>query len=58
MSAARVVSCFSESGRFAVMTLVGLSLGRAAVKAIPIRSDLLSGVSLITAAIVLPLVFA
>jgi putative Mn2+ efflux pump MntP len=42
----------------AVMSLVGLFLGRAAVKAIPIRSDLLSGVSLITAAIVLPLVFA
>jgi putative Mn2+ efflux pump MntP len=41
----------------ALMTLVGLCLGRAAVKAIPIRSDLLSGVSLLTAAIVLPLVF-
>jgi manganese efflux pump family protein len=42
----------------AVMSLVGLFLGRAAVRVIPIRSDLLSGVSLVTAAIVLPLVFA
>ncbi|HEY0812012.1 MAG TPA: manganese efflux pump [Pseudonocardia sp.] len=41
----------------AVMSLIGLCLGRAAVRAIPIRSDLLSGVSLLTAAIVLPLVF-
>jgi manganese efflux pump family protein len=40
-----------------VMSLVGLCLGRAAVRVIPIRSDLLSGVSLITAAVVLPLVF-
>ncbi len=42
----------------AVMSLVGLLLGRAAVRAIPIRSDLLSGVSLVAAAIVLPLVFS
>lgn len=42
----------------AVMTLVGLCLGRAAVKVIPIRADLLSGVSLVTAAVVLPLVFS
>ncbi len=41
-----------------VMSLAGLLLGRAAVRVIPIRSDLLSGVSLVTAAIVLPLVFA
>jgi putative Mn2+ efflux pump MntP len=41
----------------AMMSLVALCLGRAAVKAIPIRSDLLSGVSLVTAAVVLPLVF-
>ncbi len=40
-----------------VMSLVGLGLGRAAVGVIPIRSDLLSGVSLVTAAVVLPLVF-
>lgn len=42
----------------AVMSLAGLCVGRAAVRVIPIRSDLLSGVSLVTAAIVLPLVFA
>jgi putative Mn2+ efflux pump MntP len=41
-----------------VMSLVGLLVGRAAARVIPIRSDLLSGVSLITAAIVLPIVFA
>jgi putative Mn2+ efflux pump MntP len=40
-----------------LMSLAGLCLGRAAVRVIPIRSDLLSGVSLVTAAIVLPLVF-
>ena len=42
----------------AVMSLVGLFVGRAAARVIPIRSDLLSGVSLLTAAIVLPIVFA
>ena len=42
----------------AIMSLVGLLVGRAAARVIPIRSDLLSGVSLLTAAIVLPLVFA
>ncbi len=41
----------------AVMSLIGLCLGRAAVRVIPIRADLLSGVSLVTAAVVLPLVF-
>ena len=41
-----------------IMSLVGLLVGRAAARVIPIRSDLLSGVSLITAAIVLPIVFA
>lgn len=41
-----------------VMSLVGLCLGRAAVRVIPIRADLLSGASLVTAAIVLPLVFS
>lgn len=41
----------------AVMSLIGLCLGRAAVRMIPIRADLLSGVSLVTAAVVLPLVF-
>lgn len=42
----------------AVMSLAGLLLGRAAVRVIPLRTDLLSGISLVTAAIVLPLVFA
>jgi putative Mn2+ efflux pump MntP len=41
-----------------VMSFVGLLVGRAAARVIPIRSDLLSGVSLVTAAVVLPLVFA
>jgi manganese efflux pump family protein len=42
----------------AVMSFVGLWLGRLAVRAIPIRPDLLSAVSLLAAAIVLPLVFS
>jgi putative Mn2+ efflux pump MntP len=42
----------------AVMSFVGLCVGRAAVRMIPVRADLLSGVSLLAAAIVLPLVFA
>ncbi|WP_406727784.1 manganese efflux pump [Streptomyces sp. GD-15H] len=41
----------------AVMSLVGLRLGRAAARLIRIRSDLLSGVTLIIAAVALPLVF-
>ncbi|MEU6005989.1 manganese efflux pump [Streptomyces sp. NPDC047453] len=41
----------------AVMSLIGLQLGRAAVRLIRIRADLVSGVSLIIAAAVLPLVF-
>ncbi|MEU6576842.1 manganese efflux pump [Streptomyces sp. NPDC046805] len=39
----------------AVMSLVGLRLGRAAARLIRIRSDLLSGVTLIIAAAALPL---
>jgi putative Mn2+ efflux pump MntP len=42
----------------AVMSLVGLCIGRFAVRLIPIRSDLLSGISLVAAAIVLPIVFS
>jgi putative Mn2+ efflux pump MntP len=46
---------------FGVMTvllsLVGLRLGRAAARLIRLRSDLLSGVTLIIAAVALPLVF-
>jgi len=42
----------------AVMSFAGLCVGRAAVRVIPVRADLLSGVSLVAAAVVLPLVFA
>ncbi len=42
----------------AALSFVGLYLGRAAARAIRIRSDLVSGVSLVAAAIVLPIVFA
>jgi putative Mn2+ efflux pump MntP len=41
----------------AVMSLIGLQLGRAAARLIRIRSDLLGGVTLIMAAVALPLVF-
>lgn len=41
----------------AVMSLVGLQLGRAAARFIRVRADLLSGVTLIIAAVALPLVF-
>ena len=40
-----------------VLSLVGLQLGRAAARLIRIRTDLLSGVTLIIAAVALPLVF-
>lgn len=42
----------------AVMSLAGLCIGRFTTRLIPIRSDLMSGISLIAAAIVLPLVFS
>ncbi|MER6149555.1 manganese efflux pump MntP [Streptomyces hirsutus] len=41
----------------AMMSLIGLRLGRAAARLIRIRSDLLSGVTLIVAAVALPFVF-
>lgn len=41
----------------AVMSLIGLRLGSAAARLIRIRSDVLAGITLITAAIVLPLAF-
>lgn len=41
----------------AALSLVGLQLGRAVVRLVRIRSDLLSGVTLIVAAVALPLVF-
>jgi putative Mn2+ efflux pump MntP len=42
----------------AVMSLIGLCIGRFAARLIPIRSDLVSGISLVTAAILLPIVFS
>jgi putative Mn2+ efflux pump MntP len=42
----------------AVMSLVGLCIGRFAARLIPIRSDLVSGISLVTAAVVLPMAFS
>ena len=42
----------------AVTSFVGLCVGRAAVRVIPVRADLLSGISLLAAAVVLPIVFA
>ena len=41
----------------AVLSLVGLQLGRAAARLIRVRADLLSGITLIIAAAALPLVF-
>jgi manganese efflux pump family protein len=41
----------------AVLSLVGLRLGQAAARLIRIRSDLLSGITLMIAAVALPLVF-
>ncbi|MEU3344879.1 manganese efflux pump [Streptomyces sp. NPDC006700] len=41
----------------AVMSLIGLQLGRAAARLVRIRADLVSGVGLIIAAAVLPLAF-
>jgi putative Mn2+ efflux pump MntP len=41
----------------AVLSLVGLRLGRAVASLVRIRSDLLSGITLIMAAVALPLVF-
>ncbi|MGH3630256.1 MAG: manganese efflux pump MntP family protein [Sciscionella sp.] len=42
----------------AVMSFIGMCIGRAAARTIHIRSDLLSGISLVAAAIVLPIVFS
>ena len=41
----------------AVMSLIGLQIGRFAARLIRVRSDLLGGVTLIIAAVALPLVF-
>jgi putative Mn2+ efflux pump MntP len=53
-----VISAVTLGAVTAVMSFVGLWLGRLVVRAIPIRSDLLSAASLLGAAIVLPLVFS
>jgi putative Mn2+ efflux pump MntP len=42
----------------ALMSFAGLCLGRAAVRVIRVRADVLSGASLVAAAVVLPLVFS
>jgi putative Mn2+ efflux pump MntP len=42
----------------AVMSLAGLTIGRFAIRLIPLRPDVVSGISLITAAIILPIVFS
>jgi putative Mn2+ efflux pump MntP len=42
----------------AVMSLIGLCIGRFAARLIPIRADLLSGISLVSAAVILPIVFS
>lgn len=55
------LSPWLSAGIFGVMTamlsLAGLQLGRAAARLIRIRSDLLSGITLIIAAVALPLMF-
>jgi manganese efflux pump family protein len=53
-----VVPAVVLGGVTAVMSFAGLWLGRLAVRAIPVRADLLSAVSLLGAAIVLPLMFS
>ena len=42
----------------AAMSLVGLTIGRFAIRLIRLRPDVVSGISLITAAIILPMVFS
>lgn len=52
-----VFSAIAFGATTAVMSLIGLQLGRYAARLVRIRSDLLSGVALIAAAVVLPLLF-
>jgi putative Mn2+ efflux pump MntP len=52
-----VVSATVFGATTAVMSIAGLCLGRALGRLIRIRADLFSGVTLIIAAIVLPLAF-
>jgi len=42
----------------AVMSLAGLCLGRTAARLVPLRSDVVSGLSLVVAAIVLPIAYS
>lgn len=42
----------------AVMSLAGMCIGRFAARLIPLRADLVGGISLVSAAIVLPIVFS
>jgi putative Mn2+ efflux pump MntP len=42
----------------AAMSLIGLRLGRAAARLVPIRSDVVSGLSLVLAAVVLPIAYS
>ncbi|GAA5161934.1 hypothetical protein GCM10023321_46880 [Pseudonocardia eucalypti] len=42
----------------AIMSLAGLCVGRFVGRLIPVRADLVSGISLVTAAIVLPIAFS
>jgi putative Mn2+ efflux pump MntP len=53
-----VVSAVVFGTMTAVMSLIGLCIGRFAARIIPIRSDLVGGISLVAAAIVLPIVFS
>ena len=52
-----VVPMMTFGAMTVVMTLAGLVVGRLAARVIRIRADLLSGISLLGAAILLPLVF-
>ncbi|MDI2028166.1 manganese efflux pump [Saccharopolyspora sp. TS4A08] len=51
-----VMSAVTFGAITAVMSLAGMCIGRYAARLIPVRADLLSGISLVTAAIVLPFV--
>ncbi|MET8183942.1 manganese efflux pump [Streptomyces sp. NPDC005336] len=52
-----VVPMLTFGAMTAVMSLAGLFIGQMAAKVVRIRSDLFSGISLVGAAILLPLVF-
>jgi manganese efflux pump family protein len=52
-----VVSAVTFGLMTVVMSFAGLCLGRATARAIRIRADLFSGLSLVAAAVVLPIVF-